>query len=170
MEFSFDPNPVNASTGNLERDLTQLFAELGETAKEYDTGVVFLIDEMQFLRRDEMEAVAAAMHRISQRKLPVALVGTGLPQLPGLMVEAKSYAERLFSYPEIGRLSQSAARDALVGPASDEGSSTKQPRWIGSSNCQAATRHSFRPTARRSGTWRRVPRSRSPTLRQLSQS
>ena len=82
---------------------------------------MFLIDEMQFLRREEMEAVAAAMHRISQRKLPVALVGTGLPQLPGLMVEAKSYAERLFSYPEIGRLSQSAARDALVGPASDEG-------------------------------------------------
>jgi hypothetical protein len=96
------------------------FVELGETAEDHDTGVVFLVDEMQFLRREEMEAVAAAVHRISQRKLPVALVGTGLPQLPGLMVEAKSYAERLFSYPEIGRLSQSAARDALVGPASDE--------------------------------------------------
>jgi len=121
VEFSFDPDAVSASTGNLERDLTQLFAELGETAKDHDTGVVFLIDEMQFLRREEMEAVAAAMHRISQRKLPVALVGTGLPQLPGLMVEAKSYAERLFSYPEIGLLSQSAAHDALVDPASDEG-------------------------------------------------
>lgn len=121
VEFSFDPDAVSASTGNLERDLTQLFVELGETAQEHDTGVVFLIDEMQFLRREEMEAVAAAMHRISQRMLPVALVGTGLPQLPGLMVEAKSYAERLFSYPEIGRLSPSAARDALVGPAGDEG-------------------------------------------------
>jgi AAA ATPase domain len=120
-EFSFDPDAVGASTGNLERDLTQLLVELGDAAKDHDTGVVFLIDEMQFLRREEMEAVAAAMHRMSQLKLPVALVGTGLPQLPGLMVEAKSYAERLFSYPEIGRLSEPAAREALVDPASEEG-------------------------------------------------
>ena len=120
VEFSFDPDAVGASTGNLERDLMQLLVELGETARDHDTGVVFLIDEMQFLKREEMEAVAAAMHRISQRKLPVALVGTGLPQLPGLMVDAKSYAERLFSYPEIGRLSGPAARDALVEPASEE--------------------------------------------------
>jgi hypothetical protein len=120
VEFSFDPDAIGTSTGSLERDLTQLLVELGETAKDHDTGVVFLIDEMQFLRREEMEAVAAAMHRMSQRKLPVALVGAGLPQLPGLMVEAKSYAERLFSYPEIGRLSEPAAREALVEPAGEE--------------------------------------------------
>jgi hypothetical protein len=112
---------VTASTGNLERDLTQLLVELGAAAKDHETGVVFLVDEMQFLKREEMEAVAAAMHRISQLKLPVALVGTGLPQFPGLMVDAKSYAERLFAYPEIGRLSETAARDALVQPAAAEG-------------------------------------------------
>lgn len=121
VEFSFDPGARAASTGNLERDLTHLFAELGQTAREHDTGVVFLIDEMQFLKREEMEAMAAAMHRMSQRQLPVALAGAGLPQLPGLMVEAKSYAERLFSYPEIGPLSQDAARQALVEPADAEG-------------------------------------------------
>ena len=120
VEFSFDPERVTASTGNLERDLTQLLVELGAAAKDHETGVVFLIDEMQFLKREEMEAVAAAMHRISQLKLPIALVGTGLPQLPGLMVEAKSYAERLFAYPEIGRLSETAARDALAEPARAE--------------------------------------------------
>jgi hypothetical protein len=120
LEFSFDPDAATASSGNLERDLMQLLVELGETAKDHDTGVVFLIDEMQFLKREEMEAVAAAMHRLSQRKLPIALVGTGLPQLPGLMVDAKSYAERLFSYPEIGRLSEPAAREALAKPASEE--------------------------------------------------
>ncbi len=119
VEFSFDPDALRGSTGDLERDLTQLLVELGETAQEHDTGVVFLIDEMQFLGREEIEAVAAAMHRISQKKLPVALVGTGLPQLPGLMVEAKSYAERLFAYPRIGHLTDTAAREALVGPASD---------------------------------------------------
>ena len=105
VEFSFDPSAVGGSTGNLERDLTHLFVELGETAREHETGVVFLIDEMQFLKREEMEAVAAAMHRMSQKQLPIALAGAGLPQLPGLMVDAKSYAERLFSYPEIGPLS-----------------------------------------------------------------
>jgi hypothetical protein len=121
MEFSFDLDAPGASTGDLERDLTQLFLELGKTAKEHDTGVVFLIDEMQFLKRDELEAVAAAMHRMSQTKLPIALIGAGLPQLSALMVEAKSYAERLFSYPEIGRLSKSAACQALVDPAGEEG-------------------------------------------------
>lgn len=121
VEFSFDPDAVRGSTGDLERDLTQLLVELGETVREHDSGVVFLIDEMQFLRREEIEAVTAAMHRISQRKLPVALVGTGLPQLPGLMVDAKSYAERLFSYPRIGHLTEAAAREALVDPAKENG-------------------------------------------------
>jgi hypothetical protein len=121
LEFSFDPGAVSGSTGNLERDLTHLFVELGETAREHSTGVVFLIDEMQFLKREELEAIAAAMHRMSQKQLPVALAGTGLPQLPGLMVDAKSYAERLFSYPQIGPLSERAARQALVDPAHAEG-------------------------------------------------
>lgn len=121
VEFSFDPDAVGGSTGDLERDLTRLLVELGETAEEHDTGVVFLIDEMQFLKRQEIEAVAAAMHRISQKKLPVALVGTGLPQLPGLMIDAKSYAERLFSYPRLGHLTEAAAREALVDPANDHG-------------------------------------------------
>jgi AAA ATPase domain len=121
VEFSFDPSAVGGSTGNLERDMTHLFVELGETAREHETGVVFLIDEMQFLKREEMEAVAAAMHRMSQKQLPIALAGAGLPQLPGLMVDAKSYAERLFSYPEIGPLSPDAARQALFEPAQAEG-------------------------------------------------
>lgn len=76
---------------------------------------------MQFLGRVEMEAIAAAMHRMSQLKLPIAVVGTGLPQLPGLMVEAKSYAERLFSYPQVGPLSEQATREALLKPAEEEG-------------------------------------------------
>ncbi|MGH2741765.1 MAG: ATP-binding protein [Thermoleophilaceae bacterium] len=121
LEFSFDPDlALSASSGDLERDLTQLFTEVGQVAKEHDTGVAFLIDEMQFLKREEMEALAAAMHRMSQRQLPIALAGTGLPQLPGLMVEAKSYAERLFSYPKLDRLEDDAARDALLLPAREE--------------------------------------------------
>lgn len=121
LEFSFDPDAVSGVTGDLERDLTYLFEELGQTAREHETGVVFLVDEMQFLARGELEALAAAMHRMSQTKLPVALIGAGLPQLPGLMVDAKSYAERLFAYPKLGALGDAAARRALVVPAEAAG-------------------------------------------------
>jgi hypothetical protein len=141
MEFSFDPASVDGSTGNLERDLTHLFVELGETARAHETGVVFLIDEMQFLKREEMEAIAAAMHKMSQRQLPIALAGAGLPQLPGLIVDAKSYAERLFSYPELGPLTGDAARQALVEPARAEGVSYKDDalgRIVDLSGCYAA--------------------------------
>jgi hypothetical protein len=117
VEFSFDPDAVSGSTGDLEHDLTLLFEELGQTAREHETGVVFLVDEMQFLARAELEAVAAAMHRMSQTTLPVALVGAGLPQLPGLMADAKSYAERLFTYPKLVPLGEDAARQALAVPA-----------------------------------------------------
>jgi AAA ATPase-like protein len=120
VELSFDA-AASASTGDLEHDLTALLVRLGEVAHEHDTGVAFFVDEMQFLKRVELEAVVAAMHRISQKRLPVALAGTGLPQLPGLIVEAKSYAERLFVYPRLDRLDSDSARAALVLPAQEEG-------------------------------------------------
>lgn len=120
VEFSFEAT-APAATGDLERDLTELFVQLGEVAREHDTGVAFFIDEMQFLKRAELEAVAAAMHRMSQKRLPVALAGTGLPQLPALVVDAKSYAERLFAYPRLDRLDADAAREALERPAEEEG-------------------------------------------------
>ncbi len=70
LDFSFDPDAVSGVTGDLERDLTNLFEELGKTAREHETGVVFLVDEMQFLARGELEALAAAMHRIRRRSYP----------------------------------------------------------------------------------------------------
>jgi hypothetical protein len=120
VEFSFDASPA-AATGDLERDLTELFVQLGEVARDHGTGVAFFVDEMQFLKQAELEAVAAAMHRMSQKRLPIALAGTGLPQLPGLIVDAKSYAERLFAYPRLDRLTPDAAREALERPAQEEG-------------------------------------------------
>jgi hypothetical protein len=65
----------------------------------------------------ELEALIAALHKTVQRQLPITLVGAGLPQLPRLVGEAKSYAERLFKFPEIGRLSDVDAGRALVDPA-----------------------------------------------------
>jgi hypothetical protein len=119
--LTYDASHVTVSEGpKLERDLVDLFRELGVVARENETGIVFLVDEMQFLKKTEMQALAAAMHRMIQLQLPIALVGTGLPQLPGLLVDAKSYAERLFAYPRLDRLTVAAARDAIVKPATEQ--------------------------------------------------
>jgi hypothetical protein len=115
--FEVEPAEGLADSGRLDEDLTDVFVALGEAAQEHGTGVVFLIDEVQFLASPEFEALIAAIHKTVQRQLPITLVGAGLPQLPRLAGEAKSYAERLFKFPRIGRLSDAAARAALVDPA-----------------------------------------------------
>jgi hypothetical protein len=108
-------------SGDLGEDLSDLFVALGEAAAEHDTGVVFLLDEVQFLASNELEALIAALHQVSQRELPLTLAGAGLPQLPALSGAAKSYSERLFRFPAIDRLDSAAGRDALELPARPEG-------------------------------------------------
>ncbi len=110
-----------ADSGDLGRDLGDLLTVVGEVAIEGGRGVVFLLDEVQYLGRRDFEALIAGMHRASRRSLPITVVGAGLPMLPRLAGEAKSYAERLFVFPHIGALSDEAARVALVEPAAEEG-------------------------------------------------
>src|ERR1700761_4246017 len=119
--FDVDPAEGLADSGHLDEDLTDVFAALGEAAQEQESGVVFLVDEVQFLDAPEFEALIAALHKCVQRQLPITLVGAGLPQLPRLAGEARSYAERLFKFPRIGRLSDEQARVALAVPAEDLG-------------------------------------------------
>lgn len=116
-----DPEWGCADTGNLTEDLPALFEALGEAAREQGRGVVFLFDEIQFLDRLELGALIGAVHRTVQRQLPITFAGAGLPQLPGLAGEAKSYAERLFRFPSIGELPDDEAREALTQPAKAEG-------------------------------------------------
>lgn len=105
-------------SGALDTDLPELFVALGEAAREQGSGVVFLLDEIQYLRRKELQALISALHKCSRRSLPITLVGAGLPQIPRLAGEAKSYSERLFKFPCTGKLDEStAARDAIVLPA-----------------------------------------------------
>lgn len=110
-----------ADSGMLDADVTDLFVALGEAARDHATGVVFLIDEIQFLTRAQLEAVIAALHKTVQRSLPITMVAAGLPQLAELAGEAKSYAERLFKFPLIGRLTVTDAYEALVEPATNNG-------------------------------------------------
>jgi hypothetical protein len=106
-----------ADTGDPERDLATLLVEIGQVAQSGNTGAVFFLDEMQGLDKVALEAVCMAMNRVGQRSLPVALVGAGLPPLPRLLRAAKPYAERMFAYRELDRLSDAEARLALVVPA-----------------------------------------------------
>ncbi|MFQ5699293.1 MAG: AAA family ATPase [Myxococcota bacterium] len=119
--LDFEPEPGLADNGDLEHDLQALIEAVGEAAKSADTALAIFIDELQYVEEDQLAALITALHRAAQRRLPVVLVGAGLPQLRGRMGSAKSYAERLFDFPEIGPLDEDAARTALAKPAEAEG-------------------------------------------------
>jgi hypothetical protein len=119
--FDFDPEPGLADNGDLEHDLQALLEVTGSAAKAGGTALAIFVDELQYVEEEELAALITALHRTAQRSLPVVLVGAGLPQLPGLMGRAKSYAERLFNFPQIGPLSREAARLAIGKPANDQG-------------------------------------------------
>lgn len=109
-----------ADSGDLEHDLIDLFTEIGRAAREKETAIVLFIDELQYVEEDQFASLITALHKCAQYQLPVALIGAGLPQLVGRAGRAKSYAERLFEYPEIGPLSDAEAKKALVAPAERE--------------------------------------------------
>jgi hypothetical protein len=119
--LDFDPEPGLADNGDLEHDMQALLEVTGVAAKAAGTAFAIFIDELQYVEEEELAALITALHRTSQRSLPVVLVGAGLPQLPGRMGRAKSYAERLFDFPQISPLSQDAAHVAIAKPAIDQG-------------------------------------------------
>jgi hypothetical protein len=105
-----------ADSGNFSRDLTDMLVVLGEAAVDKNSLVAILIDELQYVSEDDLGSLIAALHRVSQLNLPLVLFGVGLPQLAGLLGEAKSYAERLFVVSEIGPLKREDAIKALEDP------------------------------------------------------
>lgn len=119
--LDLDPEPGLADNGDLEHDLQALLEVVGEAAARIETVLVLFIDEMQYVAEKELAALITALHRTAQERLPVVLVGAGLPQLPGQFGIAKSYAERLFDFVTIGPLSAEYSRVALVEPARREG-------------------------------------------------
>lgn len=115
--LDIDPEEGSADSGDLEIDLPNLFVAVAEAAEERMSAVAMLIDEIQYLNQKELGALIMAMHKIQQRQLPLVLLGAGLPILPGLAGDSKSYAERLFNFPEVGALSEVDAAKALQEPA-----------------------------------------------------
>ena len=110
-----------ADSGDLDTDLTDLIAAVGEAAAERGTAVVLFVDELQYVPEDQLAALIMALHSAGQAQLPVTMIGAGLPQLLAQAGRAKSYAERLFEFVEIDRLDNAAARAALCVPAHKEG-------------------------------------------------
>ena len=119
--LDFDPEPGLADSGDLEADLQELFEVVGAAAKADKTCVALFVDELQYVQEDQLAALVTALHRTSQRRLPIVMFGAGLPQVRGRMGRAKSYAERLFEFPAIGPLSPEDAKLAIAKPAGDEG-------------------------------------------------
>lgn len=109
-----------ADSGDIEIDLVELFTDLGGLAADMGVGIGVFIDEMQDLGPDDVSALCAACHEISQQRLPLIVIGAGLPHLPALLSASKSYSERLFSYQNIDRLDRAEADKALQVPAQDE--------------------------------------------------
>lgn len=119
--LDIDPEPGEADSGDLEVDLPNLFTAVAEAAEECDEAIALLIDEIQYLSEKELSALIMSMHRIQQKQLPFIFIGAGLPILTRLAGESKSYAERLFDFPEIGRLAPKDAARALIKPVKNEG-------------------------------------------------
>ena len=115
---SIQSSPGTADSGNLESDLPELLLGVAVAAKESNSYVALFIDEVQYLTKNDLSALIASVHRVSQNNLPFLVFGAGLPQLAKLAGEAKSYSERLFLYPAVGQLSDEAAKSAITLPLS----------------------------------------------------
>jgi AAA ATPase-like protein len=121
IDFGIEAAPGRGDTGNLQQDLPVLMLAIAEAAAEKNSAIGLFLDEVQYLSADELAAVIVGCHELSQRNLPFLFIGAGLPQVAALAGNAKSYAERLFNYPEVGALDADAARSALQKPAESEG-------------------------------------------------
>ncbi len=119
--LDIDPEPGSADSGDLEVDLPNLFIAVAEAAQDRGVAVAILIDEIQYFSSVELSALIMAMHKMQQRQLPLVLIGAGLPILPGLAGESKSYAERLFSFPPVGPLPEPDSDSALQDPMRQAG-------------------------------------------------
>lgn len=123
LAIAVDPEVGVADSGDLENDLPELFVRIGEAAKAAGKAWTLLIDEVQYLGQKDLAALIVSLHKINQANLPVLFFGAGLPQVAALSGEAKSYAERLFHYPDVGALPETDAKAAIQQPVSDEGAS-----------------------------------------------
>ena len=127
LGLDIDPELGAADSGDLEIDLSELLFAVAQAAAARSVHIAIFIDEMQYLNEDELSALIMAIHKVAQKKMPLLLVGAGLPQLVGLTGKSKSYAERLFNFPTVGPLKPPDAKNALRKPVENEGVKFREP-------------------------------------------
>ncbi len=154
-----------ADSGDLEIDLTELFVDAASVATDVGAGIALFVDEMQDIPADDVSALCAACHELSQVGGPLIVVGAGLPHLATVLSASKSYSERLFRYARIDRLDRESADFALMAPTSARTSPSPRTPSTRCTGPPTATPTSSRRTPRSSGTWRPAPRSRRTTSR-----
>jgi len=121
IELGVEPEAGSADSGDLEHDLGQILVAVAQAAKDQNTPICLLIDELQYLTQVEMSALIMGLHQVSQKNLPLILYAAGLPLILGLAGKSKSYSERLFAFPKIGVLDEQAAKRAIEVPVSEMG-------------------------------------------------
>ncbi len=121
IQLAAEASAGRGDSGVLSEDLTEVFVTAGEAARDRGTGILIAVDELQYLAGEEFAALIVAIHRTTQLNLPVVLAGAGLPQVPRLVGDAKSYAERLFEFTRVGELVAGEAAQVLTVPAEEEG-------------------------------------------------
>lgn len=126
LGVDIDPCKGTADSGLLELDLPVLFSTIGAVCKVKKTGIALIVNEVQFLKKEELSALILTMHKMQQMQLPVVLISAGLPVMYELAGETKSYAERLFSYPNLQPLSCTEAKDAIRIPIKEAGEDIKE--------------------------------------------
>jgi len=121
LALDIEPEVGSADSGSLEVDLPELLSAIGKAAIARETQVALFLDEVQYLSERDLAALIKALHRCAQEQLPIVLIAAGLPHLVGLTGKAKSYAERMFDFPELGALDRADADRAVVVPAEAQG-------------------------------------------------
>ena len=127
LVISFNPNDTTFSlsvqerelylSNNLTQSLTDVFTTIGETAQETESAICFFIDEIQYMKQEQLGSLIAALHRTNQLGYPIMVIGAGLPKIYKMLSDEKSYSERLFMYKQIGSLTLEQSQKAIEEPA-----------------------------------------------------
>ena len=120
VSVSMSPDEI-ISSGDLTDDLTEIMVSLGKLASKSQNALCIFVDEIQFLDKEHAKALVSALHRCNQLRLPISICCAGLPKAIEVLNKSCSYAERMFEYVLIDRLSNEEAMAAVVEPANDLG-------------------------------------------------
>ena len=118
LKWVYDRTP-GLTSDKLKAVLELVWSHLQGSGLE---GIVLAYDEAQNLsdqaarHQYPLSLLLDVFQSIQKKDLPFLLVLTGLPTLFPKLVEARTFAERMFHVTRLGRLNEQESRDAIVKP------------------------------------------------------